>query len=229
MAVAVVIVAAGAGQRVGATTNKVLLPLGDSTVLGLSVRHALAVDGLARLVVVVRPGEEDAVGAAVASELGAAEALLVPGGSTRHLSEWHALRALAADIDAGEIDVVVVHDAARPLAATELYDATVAAAREHGGAIPAVPQAALLGRDLRPVVGTLVGVQTPQAFRAAAVLAAHRAAAAEGWEGTDTAAVVERYGDGTVRVVAVPSSSANLKVTFPEDVAVAEALLSQER
>jgi 2-C-methyl-D-erythritol 4-phosphate cytidylyltransferase len=66
-------------------------------------------------------------------------------------------------------------------------------------------------------------VQTPQAFRAVELLEAHRWAAADGFVGTDTAACLERYAD--VSVVGVPSTSANLKVTFPEDVALAEALL----
>jgi 2-C-methyl-D-erythritol 4-phosphate cytidylyltransferase len=73
----------------------------------------------------------------------------------------------------------------------------------------------------------LVGVQTPQAFRAADLLAAYTAADADGFEGTDTASCLERY--GRVRVVAVPGSPLNLKITFPEDVDLAEALLDGSR
>jgi len=81
----------------------------------------------------------------------------------------------------------------------------------------------LLGRDLRPVADHLAGVQTPQAFRAVPLLEAHRRAAADGYESTDTAACFERYTD--LPVVAVHGGAANLKVTFPEDLAVAERLL----
>jgi 2-C-methyl-D-erythritol 4-phosphate cytidylyltransferase len=223
MSAAVVVLAAGSGSRVGAATNKVLLPLGDTTVLGHSVRTALAIADVTRLVIGVRAGEEDAVRRAVEPLLGSGGALMVTGGATRHVSEWRALEALAEDVEAGEVDVVAVHDGARPLAGPDLFARTFAAAREHGGAIPAVPLPGLLTTDLRTVPGGLVGVQTPQAFRAVPLLEAHRRAAADGFEGTDTAAVFARYAG--LPVAAVPSAATNLKVTFPEDVALAEALL----
>ena len=68
------------------------------------------------------------------------------GGATRHDSEWRALQALAAEIDAGELDVVAVHDGARPLAGPDLFAAVLAAAREHGGALPGRPAPGLLDR-----------------------------------------------------------------------------------
>ena len=222
MSAAVVILAAGAGTRVGAATNKVLLELGDTSVLGHSVRAALAVEQVTRLVLVARPGEEDAVREAVAPLLGEDGAYLVTGGDTRHASEWHALRALAADIESGEVEVVAVHDGARPLAGPELFEATLAAAREHGGALPVVPLPGLVTADLRRTADGVVGVQTPQAFRAPELLAAYRAAEADGFVGTDTASCLEAY--APVRIAAVPSSPANLKVTFPEDLGVADRL-----
>ncbi|HEX5088447.1 MAG TPA: IspD/TarI family cytidylyltransferase [Nocardioides sp.] len=223
MSAAVVILAAGSGNRVGAATNKVLLPLGDTTVLGQSLRTVLAVPEVTRLVIGIRPGDEDAVREAVAPLLGEHEARLVPGGATRHASEYAALRALAEDVAAGEVDVIAVHDGARPLAHPELFEATIAAAREHGGALPVLALPGLLGRDLRPVTEGLAGVQTPQAFRAVPLLEAHRRAAEDGYESTDTAACFERYTD--LPVMAVPSGATNLKVTFPEDLAGAERLL----
>jgi len=223
MQAAVVILAGGSGTRVGADTNKVLLPLGDGTVLGRSVRAALDVPDVTRLVLVVRPGDEEAVRAAVAPLLGDREVRMVRGGATRHASEWAALQALSEDIDAGAVDVVAVHDGARPLADVALFAATLDAAREHGGALPIVELPGLLGRDLRAAAPGLVGVQTPQAFRAAPLLDAHRRAAADRFESTDTAACFERYCD--LPVVAVHGGATNLKVTFPEDLAVAERLL----
>lgn len=223
MPAAVVIVAAGSGTRVGGDVNKVLLPLGDTTVLGHSVRAVLEVPDVTRLVIGVRAGDEAAVEASVAPLLGAGEARLVVGGATRHATEWATFRALADDVDAGELDVIAVHDGARPLAGAALFAATIRAARQHGGALPAVGLPGLVGRDLRRVPAGLAGVQTPQAFRAGPLLAAYRRADADGHEGTDTAATFERYSE--LPVVAVPSSVRNLKVTFPEDVAVAERLL----
>jgi 2-C-methyl-D-erythritol 4-phosphate cytidylyltransferase len=219
---AVVILAAGSGSRVGATVNKVLLPLRGVPVLVWSVRDALSLPDVRRLVLVVRAEDRAAVEAAVAPHLADREVLVVDGGATRHASEWAALRVLAPDIEAGEVDVVVVHDGARPLAGRPLWETVVSTAREVGGAIPVVPVTHLLRLDHRLVTDQVGGVQTPQAFRAPDVLAAYRAASADGFEGTDTSACVCAYRD--VEVAAVAGSPLNLKVTFPEDVALAEEL-----
>jgi 2-C-methyl-D-erythritol 4-phosphate cytidylyltransferase len=226
MSAAVVILAAGSGSRVGAEVNKVLLPLGDAPVLAWSVRAALAVPDVGRVVLVVRAGEEAAVGSAVAEHLGDREVLVVAGGETRHASEWQALRVLAPVITAGEVDVVAIHDGARPLAGPGLFAATLAAAREHGGAIPVVRLDGLATGTGAAVAGPLVGVQTPQAFRAPDLLAAYTRAGADSFEGTDTAACLERYAPGLV-IAAVPSTPVNLKITFPEDVGLAERLLDR--
>ncbi len=219
MSVAIVIVAAGAGARVGAGVNKVLLPLGDRPVLAWSVTDALAAADVSRVVVVVRPGEEDAVAAALAPHLGAGEVLLVPGGSTRHASEWAAIQVLAPAIEAGALDVVAIHDGARPLAGVPLFDAVIEAARAHGGALPVTPLPDVLPRSERE----RVAVQTPQAFAAPTLLAAYRAADADGFEGTDTASCLERYA-AQLAVAPVPGSARNLKVTYPEDVELADRL-----
>lgn len=222
MPTAVVILAAGSGTRVGGETNKILLPLGDAAVIAWSVRTALAVDDVRRVVLVVRAGEEAAVRAAVAPVLGDREVLLVTGGASRHESEWQALQVLAPEIDAGEVDVVAIHDGARPKAPVDLFEAVIGTARRFGGALPAAVLPGLLTRELVHLDGEVVGVQTPQAFQAAPLLAAYRAALADGFEGTDTAACVERY--APVRVVAVPSGPLNLKITFPDDVGLANRL-----
>src|SRR5690606_13502373 len=117
-----------------------------------SVQQALATDGVGRVVVVVRPGEEDAVSTALAPHLGDAEVLLVPGGASRHQSEWSALRALAPEIESGTVEVVAVHDGARPLAGRELFAAVLAAARSHGGAVPVVRLGATLPRRTEELV-----------------------------------------------------------------------------
>lgn len=223
MPAVVVILAAGTGSRVGAGSNKVLLPLGDRPVLAWSVRDAASLDDVRRVLVVVRPGEQEDVAAALQPHLGDDEVGIVTGGDSRHASEWAALRALAPEVEAGEVDVIAIHDGARPLAGRELFAATIAAARESGGAIPVVPLPGLVARDGRDLPaqrpGSLAGVQTPQAFRATDLVAAYTAAAAEGFGGTDTAACWARYSD--LPVAAVPSTPANLKITFPEDLALA--------
>lgn len=216
---AIVVLAAGSGSRVGAEVNKVLLDLGPLPVIAHSLATALEVPGVARVVLVARPGEEEAIAEAVTGVIGEREVLLVPGGEERQDSERAALEVLRPWVASGEVDVIAIHDGARPLASVELYEAVIAAAREHGGAVPAVRLASVLSTDLRPVEGDLVGVQTPQAFDARALLTAYD----EGNQATDTAAAL---GDAVV-VHAVRSTTRNLKITWPEDVRTAERLITE--
>lgn len=214
---AIVVLAGGVGARVGAGINKTLLTLGGVPVVAHSVRAALDAKP-ARVVVVVRAEDREELSAAVQPVLGDEEVWVLDGGVERHDSEWNALQALAPAIEAGEIEVVAVHDAARPLATPDLYRDVVGAARAHGGAIPVVQVDHLIGTS-----APVVAVQTPQAFRAQDLLAAYRRADEEGFRGTDTASCIERFSE--VAIVGVPSTSTNLKVTYPEDLAVAEQLL----
>jgi 2-C-methyl-D-erythritol 4-phosphate cytidylyltransferase len=220
---AVVLLAAGSGRRVGAEVNKVLLPLDGLPLLAHGVRTALAVDDVHRIVVVVRPEDRDDVAAALRPHLGETDVWLVEGGAERHDSEARALHALRADVLAGEIDVVAIHDAARPLGSADLFRRTVHAAAAHGAAVPALPAGTLSTLDGRVADGPLAGVQTPQAFAARPLLDAYDAAARDGFVGTDTAACLERYAQLPVHAVA--GEATNLKVTFPEDLALAEQLL----
>lgn len=226
---AVVVLGAGSGSRVGAEldgvpVNKVLVPLAGVPVLARSVRTACAV--ASRVVLVVRAGEEAAVAAAVEPHLPEdAEVEVVTGGATRHASEWAALQHLAPEVESGALRLVAIHDGARPLATITLYGGVLDAAEEHGGAVPVTPVRDLLDASLGAVEGPLAGMQTPQAFEAAPLLAAYRAAQAAGFEGTDTAACLAAHGAAAVRVVAVAGSALNLKVTWPEDLALAERLL----
>jgi 2-C-methyl-D-erythritol 4-phosphate cytidylyltransferase len=224
MRAAVVVLAAGAGSRVGAEVNKVLLRLHGVPVVTRSVRTALTVPGVRRVVLVVRDGEQEAVRAAVEPFLDpqGPEVAMVTGGETRHASEWAALSLLAADIESGDLDVVAMHDAARPLAGRDLYERVLAAVPEHGGAIPVAPLDHLVDLDGSTLPERLVGVQTPQAFRATDLLAAHRAARADGFEATDTAGCLAAHGEATV--VAVDSDAGNLKLTVAGDFLMAEAL-----
>jgi 2-C-methyl-D-erythritol 4-phosphate cytidylyltransferase len=222
----VVVLAAGAGTRVGAEVNKVLLPLAGEPVVARSVRTARLVPGVVTVVLVVRDGEQDDVRAAVEPSLDqpGADVVMVTGGATRHLSEWAAVRLLAPAIEAGELDLVAMHDAARPLADVTLYQTVLAAAGRIGGAIPVARLDDLVTGDGSAVTDVLAGVQTPQAFGARALLAAHRAAAADGFEATDTAGILAAYTE--LCVAAVDSTAGNLKLTLAGDFAVAEALIA---
>lgn len=224
---AVVLLAAGDGRRVGAGTNKVLLPLAGRPVFTWSVRQVLGLAGVARVVLVVRPQDREVVDDAL-QELGGefpgAQVWIVSGGETRHASEWNALSALAELVDDGTVDVVAIHDTARPLADRELFQRVIETARARGGALPVRSMSALVTRrGGGRVDSTLAAVQTPQAFRAGPLLAAYRRAEVDGFTGTDTASCLEEYTDLEIHAVASPAT--NIKITFPEDVVLAERLL----
>jgi 2-C-methyl-D-erythritol 4-phosphate cytidylyltransferase len=199
-----IVVAAGSGRRFGAA--KQYEPLAGRRVLDWALAAArAAADGVVLVVPPDRAGDDEPVADAV-----------VPGAATRSGS----VRAgLAAVPDAA--GVVVVHDGARPLADAATFAAVVAAVRAGAdAALPGLPVSdtlrartgALIDRD------ELVAVQTPQAFRAAALRRAH----AGGAEATDDATLVEASGG---KVVVVDGSPTNVKITHPTDLAVAEALL----
>jgi 2-C-methyl-D-erythritol 4-phosphate cytidylyltransferase len=226
---AVVLLAAGEGRRVGTGTNKVLLPLLGEPVFSWSLRRVLDLPGVVEVVLVIRPEDRAEIDRGLellATSHPGARVWIVTGGSTRHGSEWRALQALAGAIDDGEIDVVAVHDAARPLADADLFTDVSRAAHQHGGALPVREQRALLPRRSGSwAEAPLVAVQTPQAFRARPLLDAYRHADEEAFTGTDTAACVAAYTTLEVRCIASPAT--NIKVTFGQDVALAERLLGQ--
>lgn len=224
-----VVLAAGLGTRVGADGNKAYLPLAGRSMLAWSLDTLLGSPEVTRTILVFRQGEDALARDTVDRELGGAAVELIEGGDTRHASETNVVRYLAADIEAGDVDVVAIHDAARPLAGPDMFAEAIALARECGGALPAlaVRDLATVGADGLTAVGhhtSLVRVQTPQAFRARDLLHAYRCAERDGFEGTDTSSCIERYTDVAVRAFA--GSAGNFKVTYARDVAVAQRLLS---
>lgn len=243
----VIVVGGGSGARFGAEKQYALL--GDHPVLAWSVagaRHAVSTIGQIRgpgaqggaaleggAVLDGAHGGADVLGGAVQQGGTGGVVLVVPGhrlgedsygadavvvgGSTRSASVRAGLAAVPPTAE-----VIVVHDAARPLATAALFAAVVGAVL--GGADAAVPGLAVTDTIRRSGGGTLdrselVRVQTPQAFRAEALRAAHHGQA----EATDDATMVEQTG-GTVRVVA--GEGTNIKLTDPIDLAVAELLLA---
>lgn len=226
-----VVVAGGSGTRVGVDRNKVLLPLAGRPVLQWSVQAlgaAVAVARLVRLVVVARATDVDAVRSVLRRCQLDCPVTITIGGRMRHDSEYRALCELAADIDAAAIDLVAIHDAARPLASPPLVQAVVAAAARDGGAVPGIPVADLVlrtGAGMAPLPdGAYVRMQTPQVFAAAPLLAAYRAASAAGFTGTDTASCVQAYTDTPVRCV--PGDPDNLKITVAADFEIAADILA---
>ena len=153
--------------------------------------------------------------------LGTRVVQLVEGGPTRQQSVANALDKISTEL-------VLVHDAARPFVQAEVVEATLDALSECDGAVPIVQvhdtvKEVADDRVVRTVERDDLGLaQNPQAFRTNVLRAAHERARANRFEATDDAQLVENYG-GTVRTVA--GSPRNLKLTYPEDFAVAEALI----
>ncbi|MGB3352365.1 MAG: IspD/TarI family cytidylyltransferase [Mycobacterium sp.] len=231
MAVGVVL-AAGLGTRVGADGNKAYLPLSGRSMLVWSLDTLSTVSDVGRIVLVFRKSEFEAARDSVERELPSARVELVSGGDTRHASEFNVLQYLAPDIESGAVDVVAIHDAARPLAGPAMFRTAISVAREFGGALPALPivglaRAGATGLESVADRGPLVRVQTPQAFRARELLLAYRNAVRDGFEGTDTASCVEQYTDLQVRTF--PGQAVNLKVTYARDIAIAQRLLTDLR
>jgi 2-C-methyl-D-erythritol 4-phosphate cytidylyltransferase len=226
-----IVLAAGSGTRVGHSGSKAYLPLWGTTMLVWALTTLARTAGVERLVLAARPQDLALAEEVLERELPGVAVELVAGGATRHESEHRVLRHLAADIRCGSITAVLLHDAARPLASVGLAERVLAAALARGAAVPGVPVEHVLGVDaagrlLPPGAERLVSIQTPQAFRAARLLDAYEAAAADGFGGTDTAASIERYTD--LEVAVVPGEPGNLKITFADDLLIAERLLRRQ-
>ena len=228
-----VVLAAGLGTRVGADGNKAYLLIAGRSMVSWSLNTVTQVPGITRTVLVFRRGESALAKDTVRRELGSAPVEFVEGGDSRHASEFNVLTYLAADIESGSIDAILIHDAARPMAESDMFVTALSVAREFGGAVPAVPVPDVVtagtSGGFTPAGGgsTLVRVQTPQAFRAAPLLQAYRAADREEFEGTDTSSCLEKFTDVDVRTFA--GQERNLKVTYAHDIAVAERLLTNGR
>lgn len=217
-----IVVAAGAGVRMGAAVPKALMPLAGRPMLAWSLEALRACARVRAVVVVAPPGLEAQV-----AEVAGPDATVVPGGDSRAESVREGLRAAPAGAA-----LVVVHDAARPLVTPALIDAVLDGVEGADGAIAAAPAADTLKRagegglieDTVPRQG-LWGAQTPQAFHLHVLAAAVEAAEEEGRlaAATDCASLLEARG-GRVRLV--ESRAPNLKVTTPADAALAEALLA---
>jgi 2-C-methyl-D-erythritol 4-phosphate cytidylyltransferase len=223
-----IVLAAGSGTRVGNSRNKVYLPLAGRRIVTWSLELFHKIPGVGRLVLVVREEDRELAAEILDRELPGVPVDLVTGGATRHESEYRALLHLADEIRRGEIDVILVHDAARPLAPVKVAEEVLATAVRIGSAIPALPLEDVAGVDeagrmSRAGRTDLVGVQTPQAFRSSPLLAAYQAAAVDGFCGTDTAACVERYQGLPVQVV--DGDPRNIKVTYADDLFTAELIL----
>ncbi len=225
MTTSALIVAAGAGVRMGGGTRKQYRPLAGSPVLAHSLAAFDACPGIECLVVVVAEREIDFCRREIIAPANLSKPVsLAAGGARRQDSVASGLAAIQA-----REGIVLIHDGVRPLVDAGLIERCIASARQWQACIPALPASDTLKQvDARGVIrstparDTFYLAQTPQAFDLALIREAHAAARQNGWEATDDASLVERLG---LPVHVIPGSRHNLKITTPEDLLIAEALL----
>lgn len=222
-----VVLAGGSGVRMGAGMNKVYLPLAGRRLVSWSLVAFSRVPEVGVLVLVARPEDREFVDEVLERDLPGVEVEVVTGGDTRQDSELAALRHLTGRVEDGTVDVILLHDAARPLVAPGLIEDVLRASREHGGAIPGLPGDDIVtvsgDRITGPPLDAAVRVQTPQGFLARPLIDAYEQAAREQFVGTDTASCMERYSRLPVRWIL--GDQRNLKVTYPHDMTIAERVL----
>ncbi len=222
-----ILVAGGAGSRVGAGTPKQFLPLGGKPLLAHALAHFDGCPAVRRIVLVL-PREGFIESCRIMEPyLDQKPVNFVPGGETRQASTWEGLSTVDATYDG----IVAVHDGARPCADGALIERVVAAAVEHQAAIAAVPVVETLKaladeHTIRETVerGAFCRAQTPQCFDHGLLRRAFERAQKDGFEGTDEATLVERL---DVSVHLVLGSERNIKVTTPDDFARVEYFLER--
>jgi 2-C-methyl-D-erythritol 4-phosphate cytidylyltransferase len=225
-----IVLAAGLGSRFALATEtpKQFLDLGGEPVLVRSLRAVLACRLVEALVCAVPPAWRKRAAELLEAARLPRPVTLVEGGATRQESARRSLEVLARP--AGP-DLVLLHDAARPLVPAEVVEAAILAARAHGAAVVAAPSVDTIATTnagfLDGVLdrSVLVNIQTPQAFRYSLIRDAHRRALEDGIsDATDDAALVLRLGR---RVAVAPGPATNIKITCQEDLELARVLLSR--
>ena len=209
---------------------KQFLELRGQPILMLTVRAFLQVPAVRRIFVAVRKSEIQRVISQLAEHGVSDKVSVVEGGDTRQDSVRNAMKALPA----ADEDIVLVHDAVRPLIDAATVERTIESVQTHHAAIVAVPAVDTIKQVERTADGAIISstiprerivlAQTPQGFRFRLLRQAMDTAEMEGFIGTDEASLVERLG---IDVAVVPGSPRNLKITQPGDLALAEFYLSQ--
>lgn len=220
---------AGAGNGAGSPAPKQFLAIGGVPILIHSLRAFLAVERVDGIYIAVRASEIYRMKAHIAEFGLGAKIHVVEGGENRQQSVYRALTALAAGPD----DVVLVHDAVRPLIDPAIIERTIDAVVRHGAAIVGLPAVDTIKQVERTANGAIISstiprervvhAQTPQGARYATLKRAFDEAEADEFLGTDEASLLERAG---VQVVVVAGSAKNFKITQPGDLELAEFYLA---
>ncbi|MCK9377200.1 MAG: 2-C-methyl-D-erythritol 4-phosphate cytidylyltransferase [Syntrophobacterales bacterium] len=229
--IAAIIAAAGLGTRMGHHLPKTYLPLAGKPILAHTLKLFETMPEIREVTVVVHPEDLDYCQENVIARYNFKKVLrLVPGGKERQDSVYHALKALKNE---EELEIVLVHDGVRPFVTPDQIRQVIEAARRHAGAVLGLPaQDTLKTVDAEGRVRQTLErkdiwqIQTPQAFQAPLLWRAFTEAYSRSFYGTDEASLLEEIHQ---EVVVVPGSPFNLKITTPEDLLLAEAILSLRR
>lgn len=221
-----IVPAAGSGNRMGRDVSKQYLSLGGMPLLVHTLKVFEECPLVDNVLVVVPPSDIEVVRNTVLAPWKLNKvAGVIPGGKERQDSVRAGIEAL--DADAG---IVIIHDAVRPFVTIELISQCIRAAGQEGAVTVGVPvkdtlkEVAPDGRVMRTCDRSLMWLtQTPQAFRRDIIESAHRAAVRDGFRGTDDTSLVERLG---IAVRMIRGDYNNIKITTPDDLILAEALLA---
>lgn len=216
--------AAGSSKRMGGGVNKNFFEIAGEPILIRTLKTFSQVERVNFFIVIVAAHEVETVEKLLRGTKGIKSWVVTIGGSERQYSIANGLKLLPDDAE-----IILVHDAARPLISTRTINDVIDAAEKFGGAIAAVPS-----KDTIKIVDAegfvkhtpprseLVAVQTPQGFRREILLQAYEKAATENFLGTDDSSLAERLG---VKIKIVASDYQNIKITTPEDMTIAESFL----
>ena len=222
-----ILLAAGAGRRMGYTDNKVSMPLGHYTVLQWNLHHMKYWDSLDEVIMVVSKDEMTHIREQVEAIDAPWTVRYIEGGAERQDSVASGLSQVSP-----AADIVLVHDGARPLAKTALARRVIEGAKQYGAVVPAIPVVDTIKRvDTKGTVqetllrSELYAMQTPQGFQKKNLAEAHAYAKEHGYQGTDDVSLVEFQGK---KVHIVEGDRRNIKLTVPEDVMIAKKYLGVE-
>lgn len=230
MHVTAIILAAGAGRRIGGGVAKSYLPIAGRPLVLRTLDRMFSSQTVERVVLVVAADDMERCEALLRNDSALRDRpyLLQTGSGTRQQSAQRGLEKVDA-----ETDVVIIHDGARPFVSAALIDRCVESAAQKGAVVVGLP-----ARDTIKIVGddglilstparrSLWEIQTPQVFQKELIVAAHRQAERDGVEVTDDAMVVERLGKP---VFVLEGERTNLKITLPEDIWLAEMMIREGR
>jgi len=225
--IAALIMAAGSGERFEGAAPKQLALVGGRPMVAWSIERFATCTDIEQVYLVIPPAQTGAWRVALAEPSGEMVSDVVEGGQRRQDSARLGVEALPETITHA-----LIHDAARPCLSAQLLARVIEAIRDNDAVVPAVPVVDTLAVDAGEAVDAIVdrtniiSVQTPQAFEKQLVLRAHRKAYADGLRSSDDGSLVLALGE-TVKTI--PGERTNIKITYAEDIAIAEEILSRAK